>query len=82
MRQLCCVTMRARQFAWTLSERPDHRDFSSPIAIRSSPEFDAVFRNAGVRGLVTPRQTPKANAALNASSGPFAAGDFLNLETV
>ena len=57
------VTQQARQFAWTLQERPD--SFRFLIRDRDSKftrDFDAVFRTEGIKIIKTPVQAPKANA--------------------
>jgi len=56
------VAQQARQFAWTLQERPS--PFRSLIRDRDSKftrEFDAIFASEGIE-IKTPPQAPKANA--------------------
>jgi transposase InsO family protein len=57
------VTQQARQFAWTLQERPE--SFRFLIRDRDSKftrEFDTVFRSEGIKIIKTPVHAPKANA--------------------
>jgi putative transposase len=57
------VTQQARQFAWTLRERPG--SFRFLIRDRDSKftrDFDAVFASEGIRIVKTPVRAPKANA--------------------
>jgi transposase InsO family protein len=57
------VTQQARQFAWTLQERPE--SFRFLIRDRDSKftrDFDAVFRSEGIEIVKTPVRAPKANA--------------------
>jgi putative transposase len=57
------VAQQARQFAWTLQERP--RSFRFLIRDRDSKftrEFDAVFRSEGIEIIKTPVRAPTANA--------------------
>jgi putative transposase len=57
------VTQQARQFAWTLQERPGL--FRSLIRDRDSKftrDFDAVFASEGIQIIKTPVRAPKANA--------------------
>jgi hypothetical protein len=57
------VTQQARQFTWTLQERPGSCRFL--IRDRDSKftrDFDAVFRSEGIKIIKTPVQAPKANA--------------------
>jgi putative transposase len=57
------VTQQARQFAWTLHERP--RAFRFLIRDRDSKstrDFDAVFASEGIRIIEPPVRAPKANA--------------------
>jgi putative transposase len=57
------VTQQARQFAWTLPERPEPARFLIRDRDQKfTSEFDTVFRGAGVQVVLTPRQTPTANA--------------------
>ena len=57
------VTQQARQFAWSLPDRP----VAAPALIRDrdakfSAAFDEVFRSEGLNVITTPIQAPKANA--------------------
>ncbi len=57
------VTQQARQFAWTVQERPSQfrfliRDRDSKF----SRDFDTVFRSEKIEIVKTPVQAPKANA--------------------
>jgi putative transposase len=57
------VTQQARQFAWTLQERPG--SFRFLIGDRDSKftrDFDAVFASEGIQIIKTPVRAPKANA--------------------
>jgi transposase InsO family protein len=57
------VTQQARQFTWTLPERPAPIRFL--IRDRDSKftrDFDAVFRSEGIEIIRTPVRAPKANA--------------------
>jgi putative transposase len=57
------ATQRARQFAWTLQERPE--SFRFLIRDRDNKftrDFDAVFRSEGIVIIKTPVRAPKANA--------------------
>jgi putative transposase len=57
------VAQQARQFAWTLQERPS--SFRFLIRDRDSKftrEFDAIFASEGIEIVKTPPQAPKANA--------------------
>jgi putative transposase len=57
------VTQQARQFAWTLQERPE--PFRFLIRDRDSKftrDFDAVFASDGIEIVKTPVRAPKANA--------------------
>ena len=57
------VTQQARQFAWTLQERPG--SFRFLIGDRDSKftrDFDAVFGSEGIHIAKTPVRAPKANA--------------------
>jgi putative transposase len=57
------VTQQARQFAWTLEERPG--SFRFLIRDRDNKftrDFDAVFASEGIRIVKTPVRAPKANA--------------------
>jgi putative transposase len=57
------VTQQARQFAWTLQERPG--SFRFLIRDRDSKftrDFDAVFGSEGIHIVKTPVRAPKANA--------------------
>jgi transposase InsO family protein len=57
------VAQQARQFAWTLTERPSR--FRALIRDRDSKftrDFDAVFRSEGIEIMRTPVRAPRANA--------------------
>jgi putative transposase len=57
------VTQQARQFTWTLQERP--RSFRFLIRDRDSKftrDFDAVFASEGIEIVKSPVRAPKANA--------------------
>jgi len=57
------VTQQARQFAWTLQQRPG--SFRFLIRDRDSKctrDFDAVFTGEGIEIIKTPVRAPKANA--------------------
>jgi putative transposase len=57
------VTQQARQFAWTLTDRPS--PFRFLIRDRGSTftrDFDTVFRGEGIKIINTPVRAPKANA--------------------
>ena len=57
------VIQQARQFAWTLPERPG--SFRYLIRDRDSKfthDFDAVFASEGIQIIKTPVRAPKANA--------------------
>ena len=57
------VTQQARQFAWTLQERP--ASFRFLIRDRDSKftrDFDAIFASEGIKIIKTPVRAPKANA--------------------
>jgi putative transposase len=57
------VAQQARQFAWTLQERPS--PFRFLIRDRDSKftrDFDVVFASEGIEIIKTPVQAPKANA--------------------
>ncbi len=57
------VAQQARQFAWTLQERPS--PFRFLIRDRDSKftrDFDAIFASEGIEIIKTPAQAPKANA--------------------
>ena len=57
------VTQQARQFAWTLQERPE--SFRFLIRDRDSKftrNFDVVFAGEGIQIIKTPMRAPKANA--------------------
>jgi putative transposase len=57
------VAQRARQFTWTLQERPG--SFRFLIRDRDSKftrGFDAVFASEGIKVIKTPVRAPKANA--------------------
>ena len=57
------VTQQARQFAWTLQERPG--SFRFLIRDRDSKftrDFDAIFASEGIQIIKTPVRAPKANA--------------------
>jgi putative transposase len=57
------VTQQARQFAWTLQERPG--SFRFLIRDRDSKftrDFDAIVASEGIEVLKTPVRAPKANA--------------------
>jgi putative transposase len=57
------VTQQARQFAWTLQDRPE--SFRFLIRDRDGKltrDFDAVFGSEGIKIIKTPVRAPKANA--------------------
>ncbi len=57
------IAQQARQFAWTLQERPG--SFRFLIRDRDSKftrDFDAVFRSEDIKIIKTPVRAPKANA--------------------
>src|SRR5712691_6269151 len=57
------VTQQARQFAWTLQERPSpFRYLIRDRDTKFSRDFDAVFRSDGIEIIKTPVRAPTANA--------------------
>ena len=61
------VTQQARQFAWTLQDRPGSfrfliRDRDRDRDSKLTRDFDAVFANEGIRTIKTPVRAPRANA--------------------
>lgn len=57
------VSQQARQFAWTLQERPgSYRFLIRDRDSKFTRDFDAVFTSEGIKIIKTPVQAPKANA--------------------